>query len=92
VDGSAPSGERLRVLTFRVDTCGAGYACGLSDAEIARVMNSAKGRYGSCLDYVRNTVESLAQHGIRDARLARLVESVCPSNGKPNAESNAQEG
>ncbi len=76
------SGEKIRVLTFKVDTGGAGYACGIDDDEIARVVKSARGHYGACLDYVRNTVESLAAHGIHDAQLEALIARL---NASPSA-------
>jgi cation transport protein ChaC len=38
------------------------------------IFQSAKGRYGSTLDYAQETLKSLEQHGIHDKALAALLE------------------
>lgn len=43
----------------------------LADEELLRVLRHARGRYGSTLEYLRNTVTSLRQHGIHDRELER---------------------
>lgn len=43
------------------------------EAELLRVLRHARGRYGSTLDYVRNTVLSLRAHGIHDNTLERYL-------------------
>ena len=35
-------------------------------------MARARSHYGTCMDYLRDTAESLEQHGIADRRLSRL--------------------
>jgi cation transport protein ChaC len=41
----------------------------------------AVGRYGSTLDYARQTLRGLRQHGIEDHALARLLRLAAPQNG-----------
>jgi cation transport protein ChaC len=43
----------------------------LADEELLRVLRHARGRYGSTLEYLRNTVASLREHGIHDRDLER---------------------
>ncbi|QPF73865.1 gamma-glutamylcyclotransferase [Roseateles sp. DAIF2] len=43
----------------------------LSDAELLSVFRHARGRYGSTLDYLQRTVQSLRSHGIHDRELER---------------------
>ncbi len=66
------SDGNVRAIAFVVDRSKPGYAGRLSDAQIVRVVGGAHGQYGSCADYLRNTAEGLARHGIADLRLARL--------------------
>ncbi|MEN9559571.1 MAG: hypothetical protein RLZZ502_782 [Pseudomonadota bacterium] len=65
-------GECLMALTFVVRIDAPGYAEDLNDAEVVRIMRSAKGRYGSCADYVCNTLTSLHENNIDDANLNRI--------------------
>jgi glutathione-specific gamma-glutamylcyclotransferase len=74
--------KTIRVLTFRVDPQCAGFAGDLRDEEIVRTLRVAKGRFGSCSEYVRNTLDALKQNGISDERLARLCAGLvapCPT-------------
>ena len=41
--------------------------------ETAKLVFSGKGYLGTCLDYVRNTVEILQQLGLRDQDLERIL-------------------
>ena len=43
----------------------------LADEELLRVLRHARGRYGSTLEYLRNTVASLREHAIHDRDLER---------------------
>lgn len=45
----------------------------LSDAQYREIFQHARGRYGSTLDYARQTLEGLRAHGIEDRALARLL-------------------
>ena len=45
----------------------------LSDAQYREIFEHARGRYGSTLDYARQTLHGLRAHGIEDRSLARLL-------------------
>ena len=45
----------------------------LSDAQYREIFAHARGRYGSTLDYARQTLDGLRRHGIEDRALARLL-------------------
>ena len=64
------------VLTFRVNPACSGYAGALCDDEVIAVLGTAHGRFGTCAEYVRNTLDSLEAHGIHDARLSKLCKSL----------------
>ena len=49
----------------------------LSDAQYRDIFAHARGRYGSTLDYARQTLDGLRRHGIEDRALAR----ICPAAG-----------
>ncbi len=70
------SGATIRVLTFRVNPSCSGFAGKLDDARIVTVLRAAQGRFGSCSDYVCNTLAALKQHGIDDKRLAQLCKAL----------------
>jgi len=46
----------------------------LSDAQYRDIFAHARGRYGSTLDYARQTLHGLRAHGIEDRALARLLQ------------------
>jgi len=46
----------------------------LSDAQYREIFEHARGRYGSTLDYARQTLHGLRAHGIEDRSLARLLQ------------------
>ena len=46
----------------------------LSDAQYREIFEHARGRYGSTLDYARQTLHGLRAHGIEDLSLARLLQ------------------
>lgn len=46
----------------------------LSDAQYRDIFEHARGRYGSTLDYARQTLHGLRAHGIEDRSLARLLQ------------------
>ncbi len=45
----------------------------LSDAQLRHIFVHSRGRYGSTLDYARQTLDGLRRHGIEDRALARLL-------------------
>jgi cation transport protein ChaC len=46
----------------------------LSDTQYREIFAHARGRYGSTLDYARQTLHGLRAHGIEDRALARLLK------------------
>ena len=46
----------------------------LPDAELLHVLRHAKGRYGTTLDYLAQTADSLRAHGLRDREIERLMQ------------------
>ena len=73
-----PAG-RLRALAFTLSRRSPNFTGTLPDARYREIFATAAGRYGTSLDYARQTLEELRRHGIRDqalARLLRLAESL----------------
>jgi len=66
----------VRAITFAADRRGRNFAGGMSSDEIATVLATAVGHWGSCAEYLQQTVDHLEQLGIRDANLWRLQELV----------------
>jgi len=69
-------GENLPALTFVVSPDHIQYAGGLPLSEKARYIATAVGKYGTCYDYLAETVREMKVHGIRDADLDALLEEV----------------
>jgi cation transport regulator ChaC len=69
------SGRRA-ALAFTVRRDRQDYAGRLPLDAAARLIAEATGRRGSCRDYLDNTVQHLAAHGIIDAPLRRLARRV----------------
>jgi cation transport protein ChaC len=68
-------GSSVRALTFAADRARPSYAR-LSDDEIVRRLQLCCGRRGANLEYALNTWRALEAHGVRDARLGRLVRRL----------------
>jgi len=66
----------LRALAFTVDRRGPAYAGRLAEAEVVESLSTAVGHWGSCAEYLLNTVEHLEQRGIHDRMLWRLQARV----------------
>ncbi len=66
----------LRALAFTVDRRGPAYAGRLAEAEVVEVVSRAVGHWGSCAEYLLNTVENLERRGIHDRVLWRLQARV----------------
>lgn len=68
------SGLRTRrALAFVADSRHEQYAGSLPDDEVVRLVLQGRGPAGTCMDYVRATVEHLSRLGVRDRHLERLV-------------------
>ena len=74
---TARAGEqKLSAVAFVVNHAHPHYAGKLPLETIIKTLAKAKGRFGSGADYLYQTVDCLATHGIRDAYLTRLREQV----------------
>ena len=67
---------RVRAIAFVVDRKGRPYAGNLSPMETADILARACGHWGSCAEYLHNTVIHLAERGIHDRNLWRLQRLV----------------
>jgi cation transport protein ChaC len=76
----------LRALAFTVDRKGAAYAGGLPEDHVVDTLSTAVGHWGSCAEYLLNTVENLDRHGIRDGLLWRLQARVAQRIASRRAE------
>jgi cation transport protein ChaC len=74
----------LRAVTFVVNHAHPHYAGSLCDDEIVRTLATACGKFGSCADYLMQTVESLASHGVEDTHLERLRRRVLAASERRN--------
>ncbi len=69
---ATPAGP-VRALAFTLSRRSPNFTGDLSDAHYRNIFRSAVGRYGSSLDYARQTLDELRSHAIDDRALARLV-------------------
>lgn len=60
-------------LAFTLSRTSPSHTGPLEDAQLVEILRSARGRYGSTLAYLVDTVHSLRHCGIRDRDLERLV-------------------
>lgn len=63
----------VRALAFTLSRQSANYTGELAEHSYRHIFARAKGRYGSTLDYARQTLECLREHGIEDHTLRRLL-------------------
>jgi cation transport protein ChaC len=63
----------VRALTFTLPRQSPNYTGELPAARYQQIFAQSSGRYGSTLDYARQTQEHLLRLGIRDAALTRLL-------------------
>jgi len=79
------SGDRsARAVAFVVNHAHPHYAGSLSDEAIVDTLATACGKIGSCAEYLIQTVESLASHGVEDAHLGKLRRRVLAACAHPN--------
>ncbi len=69
-------GQSLSALTFVVATDHFQYAGDLPVGEKVGYIAVAAGKYGTCYDYLAETVREMKAHGIRDSELEALLEEV----------------
>lgn len=65
--------DRFHALAFVVRHDAPNYAGRLGEPELIDILTRACGHYGSSLDYLLRTVESLRAHGVPDPHLERLA-------------------
>lgn len=63
----------VRGLAFTLSRRSPSYAGPLSPERYREIFRSARGRYGTTLDYARQTLESLRAHGVHDRQLAGIL-------------------
>lgn len=63
----------VRALAFTLSRRSPNFTGELTDERYRHIFANAVGRYGSSLDYARQTLLELQRHAIHDAALARLV-------------------
>jgi cation transport protein ChaC len=66
----------VRAITFVVDRASRFYSEGLTPEQVADVLATAAGHWGTCAEYIFNTVSHLEEMGIRDSNLWRLQALV----------------
>lgn len=69
---ATPKGT-VRALGFTLRRSSPSFTGVLDDAEMLAILKTARGRYGTTLDYLLETARGLAAHGIRDREIERLV-------------------
>jgi cation transport protein ChaC len=78
----------VRALAFTLSRQSPSYTGELPQPDYAKIFSAACGRFGTTLDYARQTYECLRRHGIEDAALRRLLAhapAVCPLADDGNA-------
>jgi glutathione-specific gamma-glutamylcyclotransferase len=66
----------VRALAFTLSPRSPNHTGLLSDAQYREIFERSCGRYGTTLDYARQTLDGLRAHGIEDRALARLLRLV----------------
>lgn len=75
-------GETIRAVAFVVNRRHPHYAGKVPPAELIRILATACGKFGTCADYLCQTVDCLAASGIHDPHLVHLralVERAAPA-------------
>lgn len=69
----ATEGGPVRALGFTLSRSSPNFTGDLSPQHYRDIFRHARGRYGTTLDYARQTLHCLRQHGIHDPALHRLL-------------------
>lgn len=80
--GQAENGEAQAVLAFVADRRHPQYASGLGDEERAACIAYARGKLGSCLEYLEQSVSALRAAGIADPCLDDMMDRVRGAQGQ----------
>ena len=73
--------RQLRAIAFVVNHAHPHYAGRLPPDALIRTLATAHGRFGSSADYLYQTVDCLAAHGIHDPHLVALRDQVMQATG-----------
>jgi cation transport protein ChaC len=68
--------EKLRALTFYAGPRASYYAGKLPIDQVAKTLAKAAGHWGSCANYLYQTITKLEEYGIHDSHLWKLQEMV----------------
>lgn len=77
-------GERIEALAFTLPRDSAHLTPPLDDTRLLEILRHARGRYGTTLDYLARTAHRLAQLGIHDGEVVRLL-ALARRHGLPEA-------
>jgi cation transport protein ChaC len=66
----------VQAIAFVVNRAHPHYAAKLPERTILQTLASASGRFGTCAEYLQETVAGLERCGIRDPRLAALAQAL----------------
>lgn len=66
----------VRALAFTLSRRSPNFTGALTTEQYRQIFTHSTGRYGSTLDYARQTLEGLRAHGIEDHALARLLHEA----------------
>ena len=64
----------VSALAFTLSRRSPNYTGELDPARYQQIFSQSRGRYGTTLDYARQTLHCLHSHGIDDAALRRLLD------------------
>jgi cation transport protein ChaC len=68
--------QRFEAIAFVVRHDAPNYAGRLGEHELIDILTRACGHYGTSLDYLLRTVDSLRSHGVPDPHLERLAHKA----------------
>ncbi len=63
----------VQALAFTLSRRSASHLGRLPDEQMLHILRHARGRYGTTLDYLKETAHALTQHGVHDREIARLM-------------------
>lgn len=72
----AAGGQTIAAVTYVVDRQHEQYAAAKPLAETLAMVRQGRGLYGSCVEYVENTVRHLREMGVHDAELEALAREL----------------
>ncbi len=68
-----PSGD-VQALAFTLSRKSPQHTGSIDDARMVHILRSARGRYGTTLDYLLRTAQALRERGVKDREIERLVK------------------